>query len=200
MIVFHVWWCRAVNSDFDWRFSVSAQKIPFLSIPWALGIPGRNHCLHCPSAQMGFTAELDVLPCFTLTGKAPREWSQRGEVVVLYWNSDLMESVKWIYACMLVFILSDLIRSSVLRVKLALAKQCSWSFLKLSEVDSCISANSCSQFLFSWYFSAMQFLFIPKLRLKSVKWEGELLAQSCSLRCRKFDFVANSPGSPKPHE
>lgn len=96
---------------------------------------------------------------------------------------------------MLVFILSDLIRSSVLGVKLALPKQCRWSCLKLSEVDSCISANSCSQFLFSWCFSAMQFLFIPMLGLKSVKWEGALLAQSCSLKCQKFDFVVNSPRS-----
>lgn len=38
------------------------------------------------------------------------------------------------------------------------------------------------------------------LRLKSVKWEGESLAQSCSLKRRKFDFVANSATSPKPHK
>lgn len=119
---------------------------------------------------------------------------------MLHWNStDSMESVKSIYVCVLVFILSDLMRSSVLGVKLALPKQCSWSFLKLSEVDSCISGKSFSQFLF-WYFSAVQFLFIPMLRLESVKWEGELLAQNCSLKRWKFDFVANSPRSPKLHE
>lgn len=157
----------------------------------------------CPAfCSDGFCSWTWGFTCFTLAGKAPRELREvRGEVAVLYWNpADLMESVKWVHVCMLIFILSDLIRSSVLGVRLALPKQCSWSFLKLSEADSRISANSCSQFFFSWYFSAMQFLFIPMPRLKSVEWEGELLAQSCSLKRWKFDFVANSPRSPKPHE
>lgn len=55
--------------------------------------------------------------------KAPRKLFQRDEVV-LYWNvTGLMECVKWIYVCVLVFVCSDLIRSVVLGVKLALPKQ-----------------------------------------------------------------------------
>lgn len=50
-----------------------------------------------------------------------------------------MESVKLIYVRVLVFIPSDLISSSVLGVKSALPKQCSWNFLKLSDVDSYLS-------------------------------------------------------------
>lgn len=54
VVIFHVqWWYEVkMNLDFAWRFSVSAQKIPFLSVAGALGVPGWNQCLHCPSAQM----------------------------------------------------------------------------------------------------------------------------------------------------